>query len=82
MRVCREWATRAPWFTICWRKGYSRFAIGIDQSDSRLSWFSPKENFSSRSLSGHSNCETALEFDQRLLYFDFFGSATRFFERV
>src|SRR5271168_2372276 len=25
-----------------------------------FSWFSPKENHSSRSLSGHSNCETAL----------------------
>jgi hypothetical protein len=28
------------------------------------------------------NCETALEFDQRLLCFDFVGSAARFFERV
>src|ERR1700733_13890879 len=27
---------------------------------SSFSWFSPKENHTSRSLSGHSNCETAL----------------------
>jgi hypothetical protein len=27
---------------------------------SAFSWFSPKENHTSRSLPGHSNCETAL----------------------
>src|SRR5580658_9498164 len=30
-----------------------------------FSWFSPKENHSSRSLSGHSNCETALRFSPK-----------------
>jgi hypothetical protein len=38
----------------------SGFAIGVDRSDRPFRGFPPKENHSSGSLSGHSNCETAL----------------------
>jgi hypothetical protein len=38
----------------------SGFAIGIDRSDRPFRGFPPKESHSSRSLSDHGNCETAL----------------------
>jgi hypothetical protein len=42
------------------RYDYNGFAIGVDRSQGTLSWFSLKENHSSRTLWKHSNCETAL----------------------
>ncbi len=41
----------------CSRPGLRRRKSGERQA---FSWFSPKENHTSRSLSDHSNCETAL----------------------
>ncbi len=41
--------------------------MGVDRSQGALRGFSPKENHSSRYLSDHSHCETALEVDSSAL---------------
>src|SRR5580658_8139730 len=51
---------RIPMSALCRQCAVKRFRNWFRPKPRVFSWFSPKENHSSRSLSGHSNCETAL----------------------